>query len=235
MKEEETFASIDKGKINTLLKEFKRLIGKDLLMVLVVNRKGSIIESLIKAEVINPIKIFDNIITKIIERFTKGSFGAGIYDEDQYTIVIFEAEPKAFFISVFTTMARIDLAFIYAYLATEKITRILEGKSVSLIIPKIFPQNVISGQYSKRKIGNIQKINTKNGEYIFKLILGGDERVGKRSILQGILNPIFQEDYRSTIITSINKINFDFKALDAKFRFVAWNLAGQVPRRCGLR
>jgi len=225
MKEEKIVYSEYKEKIKTLVEAFKFVIGKDLLMVLVVNREGLIIESLKEAEGINPIKIFDNIITKIMERFPIGSFGLGIYDEDQYTIIIFECGSKAFFISVFATMVRIDLALIYGYLATEKITRILEGKYVNLVIPKIFSNNIIH-QDNKRKTGVIQKINLKRDEYAYKLVLGGDEGVGKKSLLQEN-TPNFNKEYKSIIGTVINKIEIEFKALENRVRFVTWSLAAQ--------
>jgi len=119
----------------------------------------------------------------------------------------------------------IDPVFPYAYLTAEKIARIFDGRSVSPVIPKF--QAAPGAKDISRKVGELQKIKIKSGEYAFKLILGGDGGVGKTSMVHRFVEDAFQTDYKSTIGTSIMKKECDFEGLSSKVRFVIWDLAGQ--------
>jgi len=98
-----------------------------------------------------------------------------------------------------------------------KIELILEGHdNVSTEIPEII--RVLS----KRKEGKLPK-----GKYTAKLILTGDFKVGKTSLIRRFIENSFQEDYISTIGVEISKKSIVMDE-DTKINFVLWDIGGQV-------
>lgn len=218
---------IIKSNLERILVEYQKLIGEDLLRVFITKREGTITKDLIPRKLESRVDIFNEIISKIIERFPIGSFGAGIYETEQRVYLIFETSDR-FFVTVLTKTANIDVVFTYNCLVAEKIDMIFEEIPISPIIPKFSSQGVIKTKFIERKIGVIQKINAKLGKDAFKLILGGDKEVDKFNMICKFAENIFSKDYKSTIGTSIFKMEQNFKNLGIKVRFVGWNLDEQT-------
>jgi len=210
-----------------LFSRYHKIIGKHLIRALIINRNGTEKYELIPRKEENNINIFNKILSKIIDRFPIGSFGAGIYETEQEVYLIFEAGSNYFFITVLTKTANVDMIFIYGCLVTEKISMILEGKPTYPMILKFSFQNVIKTNHIKRKIGLIQKIDAKIGAEAFKLVLASDETIDIYNIVAKIAENAFSKDYKSTIGASIYKMEQNFTNLNIKVRFVAWNLAGR--------
>lgn len=126
-------------------------------------------------------------------------------------------------ISVNDLIASIDEIFPYAYIAAEKVSRILEGKEISPVIPTL---PTLQNLKSEEKSEEFKKLELQ-GIYIFKMILGGDEAVGKTSLVNTFITGEFQKDYKSTIGTAIMKKECKFQGWDAIIRFIIWDLAGQ--------
>jgi len=98
-----------------------------------------------------------------------------------------------------------------------KIELILEGHdNVSTEIPEII--RVLS----KRKEGKLPK-----GKFTAKLILTGDFKVGKTSLIRRFIENSFQEDYISTIGVEISKKSIVMDE-ETNINFVLWDIGGQV-------
>ena len=226
--------SVDRKKLEALLKWYKQEIGSNLIAGLIVNREGLIMDSIsgsdertVDEEIVGGVSaLVEPVLNRITREFSSGAFGTGTFDTEDYRLIFCEAGPEAIFVTVLDAVAMVDPVFPYAYLAAEKIARIFDGRSVSPVIPKIAGKE--GTKDIERKVGELQKIKIQSGEYAFKLILGGDGGVGKTSMVHRFVEDAFQTDYKSTIGTSIMKKECSFEGLGSKVRFVIWDLAGQA-------
>ena len=226
--------SVDTKKLAALLQWYKQSLGDNLVAALVVNRDGLIMDSLVgnsekslDEDIISGISaLVEPVLTRITEEFSSGSFGTGTFDTEDYRFIFCESGPEAVLITVLDAIAGVDSVFPYAYLAAEKIARIIDGRTVSPVIPKLVAESSVNNV--QRKLDKLQKVNIKPGEYAFKLILGGDGAVGKTSMVHRYVENEFATDYKSTIGTSIMKKECTFKEFKSTVRFVIWDLAGQA-------
>ena len=137
--------SIDTKKLKALLQWYKQSLGEDLIAVLVVNRDGLIMDSLIGSsenslneEIIGGVSaLVEPVLSRITEEFSSGSFGTGTFDTEDYRFIFCESGPEAVLVTVLNSLSGVDAVFPYAYLAAEKISRIFDGRTVSPVIPKL--------------------------------------------------------------------------------------------------
>ena len=226
--------SVDRNKLEAMLKWYKQDVGKHLIAAIIVNREGLVMSAVkgeskaeIEEDVIAGVSaLVEPVLTRITEEFSSGAFGTGTFDTEEHRIIFCEAGPEAIFVTVLDSIAMVDPIFPYAYLAAEKIARIFDGRTVSPVIPKFIQD--LNTQNIERKVDKLQKIKIESGEYAYKLILGGEGGVGKTSMVHRFVENSFLTDYKSTIGTSIMKKECEFEGLDSKVRFVMWDLAGQA-------
>ncbi|MHA1985862.1 MAG: GTP-binding protein [Promethearchaeota archaeon] len=226
--------SVDRSKLEAMLKWYKQEVGTNLIAAIIVNREGLVMSALegdseakIEEDVIGGVSaLVEPVLTRITEEFSSGAFGTGTFDTEEHRIIFCEAGPDAIFVTVLDSIAMVDPIFPYAYLAAEKIARIFDGRTVSPVIPKFIEDPNI--QNIERKVDKLQKIKVESGEYAYKLILGGEGGVGKTSMVHRFVENSFLTDYKSTIGTSIMKKECEFEGLNSKVRFVMWDLAGQA-------
>ncbi len=106
---------------------------------------------------------------------------------------------------------------VYSEHVAAKIEMLLEGnESVSIKIPEII--RVLS----KRREGKLPK-----GQFTAKLILTGDFKVGKTSLIRRFVENSFKEDYISTIGVEISKKTIIMDE-NTKLNFVLWDIGGQI-------
>ena len=123
--------------------------------------------------------------------------------------------------SILTTIAdptTSDLELrIYSEYIAGKVELVLEGfDKVSTEIPEII--RVLS----KRREGKLPK-----GQFTSKLILTGDFKVGKTSLIKRFIENLFSESYISTIGVEISKKTVVMDE-DTKINFVLWDIGGQI-------
>ena len=123
--------------------------------------------------------------------------------------------------SILTTIAdptTSDLELrIYSEYIAGKVELVLEGiDNVSTEIPEII--RVLS----KRREGKLPK-----GQFTSKLILTGDFKVGKTSLIKRFVENLFSESYISTIGVEISKKTVVMDE-DTKINFVLWDIGGQI-------
>jgi len=106
---------------------------------------------------------------------------------------------------------------IYSEYVAGKIELVLEGyDKVSTEIPEII--RVLS----KRREGKLPK-----GRFTSKLILTGDFKVGKTSLIRRFIENLFSESYISTIGVEISKKTVVMDE-DTEVNFVLWDIGGQI-------
>lgn len=105
---------------------------------------------------------------------------------------------------------------VYSEHIASKIEMLLEGnETVSIEIPEII--RVLS----KRREGRLPK-----GQFTAKLILTGDFKVGKTSLIKRFVENSFKESYISTIGVEISKKSI-FLDEETKLNLVIWDIGGQ--------
>lgn len=220
---------VDRRKWTALLKWYVSSTD-DIESVVIVDRDGLPLGSYSKQtdsideDVIGGLSaVVEPILQRITREFQSGSFGAGAFDAEEKRLVFVEAGPTAILVTICDMFASIDNVYPYAYLAAEKVARILDGRSVSPVIPKI----EISGQATSIEKGVLVKVGTRPGDFAHKVILGGDGAVGKTTLVTTFVEGKFEKDYKATIGTSIMKKECRIKGTDTKVKFTIWDLAGQ--------
>ena len=123
--------------------------------------------------------------------------------------------------SILTTIAdptTSDLKLrIYSEYIAGKVELVLEGfDNVSTEIPEII--RVLSN----RREGKLPK-----GQFTSKLILTGDFKVGKTSLIKRFVENLFSESYISTIGVEISKKTVVMDE-DTKINFILWDIGGQI-------
>ena len=113
---------------------------------------------------------------------------------------------------------------VYSEHVAEKIELILEGNdNISLEIPAILRL------LAKTKDGKIP-----TGEFSLKLILTGDYKVGKTSLILRFLENLFKNSYHSTIGVEISQKILNLSE-ETKVNFAIWDIGGQITRMAPYR
>ena len=125
--------------------------------------------------------------------------------------------------SILTTVANLDASDIalriYSEHVTSKIELLIAGnENVSLKIPEII-----------RTLANTKGGALPTGEFSTKLILIGDFKVGKTSLIKRFVKNIFKESYISTIGVDISKKIVDIGD-KTSINFIIWDIGGQIKQ-----
>jgi len=170
-------------------------------------------------------ELIEPIITKVKLEYEVGGYGAGSFETKNYSFIFCEAGDEIIFITALDPDAMVDAIYPYAYLAAEKIVRMIDNRPVSPVMPEL---NLLKKKDdADRKVGEISAIFIEDKEYRGKLVMGGNENVGKTSMVHRFVEDIFDSNYKSTIGTSIMRKECEFPHLDANVNFQIWDLAGQ--------
>ncbi|MFW9825304.1 MAG: ADP-ribosylation factor-like protein, partial [Candidatus Thorarchaeota archaeon] len=197
-----------------------------ILGVAICDRDGFIIASEFKEgneeesdSVIGAISaILDNYIERIKSEFgSKGSFfNMTTTGDKKFTFC--SQGPQAILTTVSEqTTSDIELKVFSEHIA-GKIELILDGnEEVSPDIPEIIKA------LAKTREGTLPKFT---GEYSNKVILTGDFKVGKTSLIRRFVENTFKEDYISTIGVQISKKTINLTDQN-KMNFIIWDIGGQ--------
>ena len=224
---------IAKDKLRALFKWYMQEVGESLISVLVVAQDGLVVDILTRDSEEKEEKHFigafsslvELVLKKITQDFDLGTFGAGTFDTDKYRFIFCEAGSDNILVSILHPAAFVDNVFPYAYLAADKVARIIDGElPVSPVIPKITRETEV--EKLRHKMDYYQN-KSHSPDYVYKLSLIGDGGVGKTSMAQRYVHGVFKGDYKATIGTYITKQECKFEELDTSVRFMIWDLAGQ--------
>lgn len=219
---------VDVKRLNALIDWYYQSILEDVLAVIIADRDGLLLASKTKddrfdSETIGGLSaLIEPVLKRISAEFKSKGFGSGTFDLEEFRMIIVEAG-YGVLVTIIDLYASLDYIFPYAYLMAEKINRLIDGRNVSPVIPKLGKKGHI---IVPQKQGAIQKVEA-SGDYIFKIILGGDGAVGKTSLVHTFIEGFFETDYKATIGTSIMKKECKFTGWDTTVRMIIWDLAGQ--------
>jgi Ras-related protein Rab-1A len=218
---------VDRKKLEALLQWMFQSIGKDLEALVVVDREGLVIASLLKEGIDEEIiggmaALVEPVLKRISSEFKSGNFGTGSFDTEKNRLIFCEAGPDAILVLVANALASLDRLFPYAYLCSEKITRIFDGRSVSPVIPDFSneKENLLGSK-------DVSQIIIDEGSFVLKTVLCGDGGVGKTTLVTQFIQSSFEVDYKSTIGVSIMKKAINFEQWNTEVRFTIFDLAGQ--------
>ncbi|MBN2155070.1 MAG: GTP-binding protein [Candidatus Lokiarchaeota archaeon] len=161
-------------------------------------------------------------LKRISEEFKSSGFGAGTFDTEEYRMIFIEAGELAVLVTIIDLYASLDDVFPYAYIMAEKIARVLDGRIVSPIIPHLGKTQLILSENKN----TLQKISPE-GEFIYKLVLGGDGGVGKTTLVHTFVGGKFEVDYKPTIGANILRKDCTLDNINTSVRFMIYDLAGQ--------
>lgn len=219
---------VDRARMEALLQWSFQSIGKELVALVIVDRDGLVIESLLKEgldeQVIGGLAaLVEPVLKRISTEFQSGSFGAGTFDTEKYRLIFCESGPNSIVVLVSDMMSSIDRLFPYAYLIAEKVARLFDNRPISPVIP-VFQtdQKHIEGT------SDIKRILVEKGNYILKTVLLGNGGVGKTTLVTQFVHGSFQNDYKSTIGVQIMKKAVIFDQWDVEVRMTIFDLAGQA-------
>ncbi len=165
-----------------------------------------------------------------IKTYKIGTFGTGIFDAEDSRLVFVEAGPRAIFLSVLKYDAMVDDVLPYAYLVAERIASIMEQEPGEhfLEIPEFLAETGGNLFNPARKDGNLEISPLMTREAIFKLIVLGDEKVGKTSLINSFVTNKFKEDYRPTLGINITEQVFYIQGMkNIQQKFLIYDVAGQ--------
>jgi small GTP-binding protein len=195
---QETHGLIMKSQFDELFANLLETLPK-LLAALVVDLEGLCIAIQSRDEVDETIigavmGAIDNTI-KRIKTSTEVSLGSGIFDTDRFQILFVKIDGKTpvLFVMVADLYTNIDKFIPYSYLVAEKISLILHNRYTSLSVPKLDFTGDSEGSMS-------QMLGKKT---IVKLLILGDTKVGKTSLIELYINGEIEPTYKPTIGISI--------------------------------
>jgi small GTP-binding protein len=219
---------VDVKRFDALIDWYFQSLKEEVLAVVIADRDGLLMASKTKderfdSETIGGLSaLIEPVLKRISAEFKSKGFGSGTFDLEEFRMIIVEAG-YGVLVTIIDLYASLDYVFPYAYLMAEKVNRIIDGRKVSPVIPKLKKKGSLN---VPQKQGVIQKVEP-TGDFIFKIILGGDGAVGKTSLVHTFIEGFFENDYKATIGTSIMKKECKFTGWDTTVRMIIWDLAGQ--------
>ncbi|TFF92952.1 MAG: GTP-binding protein [Promethearchaeota archaeon] len=209
--------------LNALLNNFMNNL-KGVKAVAVVDKDGLIISSETREEAQEDsdtvIGVLSAILDEYIERVKK-EFGT----ESTFFNITATGDKKLAFCSrgpntILTALTTLETGDIELKVLSEhvagKVELLIEGKeNVSLKIPQIIKI------LSQTRGGKLPE-----GEFSAKIILVGDFKVGKTSLIRRFVENKFKEEYISTIGVDITKHVIELTK-DTKISFIIWDIGGQ--------
>jgi small GTP-binding protein len=157
--------------------------------------------------------LVEPVLNKIRSESSFKKFGTAQFDAEKYRFINIAAGTWTVTI-VLTNLGMVDGVFPYAYILSEKIYRLLDGKdSVQIQIPRL---SGLTGTLTKIPI---------DSKFSFKFILSGGDEVGKTSLVKKFVEGQFNDDYRATI--GLNVLTHSYHFLDFEIKLTIFDLAGQ--------
>lgn len=199
------------------------------IIALDADRDATIASCLSEGESEDSFKTVSSSIRQILDRLTRelvtGSGPVSFFDTDQNRLIFIKI--KNVILSIALKLdGSVDSALPYAYLTAEKVGNIVEGRPVELNIPLI---KIITDEDEQRMVReHFYELRSSEGNFQFKVVVVGDENVGKSSLILRHAENKFKENYLPTLGVSITTNSFDLPLRKAKVVFSTWDFGGQA-------
>lgn len=161
-------------------------------------------------------------LTKISSEFDGDNVGTFSFATENYRLVFCEAGSEAILVFISPKNTTLDYLFSYVYLCAEKVVRINLGNTTSFVLPQLEDSEIEHSSSSE-----IQKISLDSGTFIMKVILGGDSRVGKTTLVEKFVTDTFKEDFKSTIGVNLMKKTISYRNWNIDVTFSVFDMGGQ--------
>ncbi len=202
--------------INKLLKNYIELIG-DIKATVIVDNDGLVVASTLKEHEDLVMSALTAHLQKLSERIKEeadsGYFKNLTLEMEKQKFIFNEAGPTYLLLTVVAKDASVDEILKLAKVVAEKIDTILKGESVSLELPKIVEVAKVEEPKTLRKC-------------VYKIVLVGDPRVGKTSLLVKFATDRFQSEYKPTLGVDVIKHSYNYDE-NVNVTFTAWDISGQ--------
>ncbi len=172
------------------------------------------------------------VVHSTLNRISKeypGTFGTGTFETEDHRLVFTESGKEAILLCVFKAESNLQHLMPYVFLISEKVASIVEGTFTefhTLTIPSLELDE--SFDIDHKALFDENGFTPGKTEYRFKLIVLGDEAVGKTSVINSFVLTKFVDDYRPTLGISITNQSFFINGIkNARINFQIWDLAGQ--------
>ena len=214
--------------IDQLLKNFLGFMP-EIKMVFVSDRNGKITGFKAGAGLDSDrISQIETIVTQIgggvIKSFQTTPLGTSVFEIGDLRFIFIRTGKKAVITVVSSLDNSMENVMAYAYLTAEKLAQLLDGEIVSVDIPILELQN----REDPKKRGNgIRYLTVVPGSYVAKLVLIGNESVGKTSLVRRFIKNKFSTDYKPTIGISIMTNTIKLTGQDTTITYTISDLAGQ--------
>ena len=164
------------------------------------------------------------VLDRLAKELVTSSGPVSFFDTDHNRLIFIKI--KGVILSVAMKIdGSVDAALPYAYLTAEKIGNIMEGRDVELDIPLI---KVITDEEEQKNLRNHYfELRSSSGNFSFKIIVLGDQNVGKTSLILRHAENKFKESYLPTLGVSITTNTIDLSLRKAKTLFSIWDFGGQ--------
>ncbi len=181
-----------------------------------------------------------NLVTQTLLRITSdysiGAFGTGTFETDDHRLVFTESGPDAILLTVFDYDSVLNNVLPYSFLVAEKIANILGDRyteTVNLSVPNLelgYELGIQSTDQMRKPVTYGEHDVPKEVEMRFKLIILGNEKTGKTSLINQFVTKKFYNDYRPTLGISITSQIYAMQGFEeegVKINLMIWDLAGQ--------
>nr|MDO8115264.1 hypothetical protein [Candidatus Sigynarchaeota archaeon] len=172
----------------------------DTQVIIALDSKDRIIASnLTEGKTESSFQLVSSSIKTILDRLTKelvtSSGPVSFFDTDQYRLIFIKIKGVILCVAL-KVDGSVDAALPYAYLTAEKIGNIVEGRDVELDIPLI---KVITDEEEQKNLRNtFFELRSSTGNFQFKIIVLGDQNVGKTALILRHAENKFKENYLPT-------------------------------------
>ena len=218
--------------LNQLIKNFIDAI-ENVDMIALIDHDGLVLMSMLKEADDDILGAITAAFDIFIERLQKEFTGSGFMN------MMTLGKRKFFFASVgenaILTVVANELAIeseirVYSELALSRVGRILGGEEgVSIEIPAIIKIMSKMKVFSRFRDGKLPK-----GVFSIKVILCGDYRVGKTSLIRRFVNDSFEQSYVATIGVDISRREMRFDE-NCNLNFLLWDIGGQLQQMAPYR
>ncbi|MBD3185521.1 GTP-binding protein [Candidatus Bathyarchaeota archaeon] len=198
------------------------------ILVMDAEKETILASHLSEGESEESLKIASTSIKRILDRLTKelitGSGPVSFFDTDKNRLMFIKIKDMILSI-VLKLDGSLDKTLPYAYLTAEKVGNIMEGRPVELDIPLI---KIITDEEEQRSIRNhFFELRSSKGVFTFKLIIIGEQNVGKTSLILRHAEDKFKENYLPTLGVSITTSSVELPLRRATVNFSTWDFGGQ--------
>ncbi len=206
--------------VNTLLKNYMGLIG-DIKATVIVDNDGLVVASTLKSDedlVMSALTAhLQTLSERIKQEADSGYFKNLTLEMEKQKFIFNEAGASYLLLTVVDKDASMDKILGYAKNVAEKIDKILHGEPISLEIDKIstVPVPVKESEPEAMK------------KCIYKVVIVGNPRVGKTSLIVNFAKGRFQSTYKPTLGVDVIKHTYIYEN-KININFTAWDISGQA-------